>query len=211
MVRYLEQRVFIEDELNGIQLCKNIEKAGRICYKSEGKITQQSYITFLKKIISSGHHSVLEHEKITVRFILPRGLSHELVRHRLTAISQESSRYCSYNKDKFGNEISLVQMSSGLNSKQLKRRQKLHEQIEKVYMAELAEGIKPQQARDNLPICLKTEMFMTANIREWRHILQLRTSKAAHPEIRRLMIELLNQLKVRVPILFEDIKIEELK
>jgi thymidylate synthase (FAD) len=205
MVQCLNLSYSLEDDVDGVALCKKLEAAGRTCYRSEGMITDGSYKKFLKKIISSGHDSVLEHASLTIRLVIDRGLSHEYVRHRLCSYSQESSRYCSYNGDRFGNQISVIPMLDNLNAEQIQRRMDLYEHNERVYLAEISEGIKPEQARDNLPTCLKTELVMTANIREWRLVLKQRTSKAAHPQMRKIMTQLLNELKQKIPILFDDI------
>ena len=99
----------IEDEIDGKAILKKIEKAGRTCYKSEGLLTEDSCNVFVPKIMNMNHESVLEHEKVTVRFICDRGVSHELVRHRIASFGQESTRYCNYTKNKFGNEITVIE------------------------------------------------------------------------------------------------------
>jgi thymidylate synthase (FAD) len=164
-----------------------IEVAGRVCYKSEDKITPESARTFVGNLIKRGHESVLEHVSFSFRCITDRGVTHELVRHRIgVAFSQESTRYCSYSREKFGGGITVID-NPRIDAKAQRRRDNLWRAIEKVYLAELKEGIAPQDARDVLPNALKTEIIVTANLREWRHILRLRTSPAAHPSIRLLM------------------------
>jgi thymidylate synthase (FAD) len=164
-----------------------IEVAGRVCYKSEDKITPESAKAFVTGLIKRGHESVLEHVSFSFRCITDRGVTHELVRHRIgVAFSQESTRYCNYGKDKFGGGITVID-NPRIDAKAQRRRDTLWRAIEKVYLAELKEGIAPQDARDVLPNALKTEIVVTANLREWRHILRLRTSPAAHPSIRFLM------------------------
>lgn len=215
-MRVVELGFQVEDRLTpaaGRRMIRAIEKAARTCYKSEhlrgNKATETSTETsteaLLRQCIARGHESILEHEKVTVRFIVDRGVSHELVRHRIASFSQESTRYCNYGKSRFGGEIALAPMLDGLTSVQVRRRLKLWAEMEVVYLAEVAEGVKPQQARDNLPTCLKTEIVVTANLREWRHILRLRTSPAAHPQMRKLMLPLLALFKERIPVIFEDI------
>lgn len=197
----------------GDSILENIERAGRVCYKSEDKITGQSSLQFVKMLIKRGHESVLEHEKISVLFICDRGVSHELVRHRLASFSQESTRYCNYGKDNFGNQLTFIiplwvnwpkdnepeyDTSAELWYNSLKV-------AEYTYKKLLKEGWTPQQARTVLPNSLKTEIVATANLREWRTILKQRTSTAAHPQMRELMCPLLEELKKKLPVVFEDI------
>lgn len=207
-MKTLEIGFVVEDKLevaDGLRMVQAIERAARTCYKSEHVAGGEHTEPLLRHVIAQGHESVLEHEKVTVRFIVDRGLSHELVRHRIASFSQESTRYCNYSKAQFGNEIALCPMMEGLTPFQITRRERLWWEMESVYLAELKEGVKPQQARDNLPTCLKTEIVVTANLREWRHIFRLRTSKAAHPQMRKLMIPLLELFKARIPVIFDDI------
>jgi len=148
----------------GETLLKNIELAGRTCYKSEHLITEDSARNFIGKIIRSGHHSVIEHMNITVRFICDRGVTHELVRHRLAAYSQESTRYANYSKDRFGNEITVIRpMFWSEDSGAFQDWKSAMEYAEKMYMKLLAEGAKPEEARSVLPNSLKTEIIMTAS------------------------------------------------
>jgi thymidylate synthase (FAD) len=178
-----------------------IEKAGRTCYKSEKNITDDSSKIFVKKIINSGHLSVIEHFNITVKFITDRGITHEIVRHRLASYSQESTRYVNYS----GKDISFVKPSGLTNPEAELIWMNLCLEAEQHYNKLIDNGCSPQTARSVLPNCLKTEIIVTANLREWRHILQLRTSKAAHPDIVALMGPLLTDLKIKVPIIFYDI------
>lgn len=180
-------------------LC-NIEAAGRTCYKSEEKITATSAASFVRRIIKGGHHSVIEHENLSVRFVCDRGVTHEIVRHRLAAYSQESTRYCNYS----GSGIVLIH-PPGLTDQQKERREKHFWTVQALYDQEISEGLSPQIARGVLPNALKTEIVMTANLREWRHVLKLRTSKAAHPQMRELMQPLLEELWSRLPVFFDDI------
>ena len=182
---------------------KTIEAAGRTCYKSEDKITEGSAEKFVRMIIKRGHHSVIEHTYMSVRFICDRGVTHEIVRHRLAAYSQESTRYCNYGK--IGVSF-IIPKDFKLDYDDLK----LLNLIENHYNKCLNEKRRsPQQARYFLPNGLKTEIVMTANLREWMHIFKLRTSKAAHPQMRELMIPLLEKMKTLVPVIFDDIKIEK--
>ena len=181
-----------------------IEEAGRTCYKSEEMITDESADEFIRMIKKRGHESVLEHASASFRFVCNRGVTHEMVRHRLCGFSQESTRFCNYGKDKFGGIDIINQDFGGLTEDQLRRRWELYEHIERVYLAEVEEGIKPQIARDNLPICLKTEIVMTCNLREWCHVLKLRTSIAAHPQIKQIMTIAGRILKEHCPNVFHD-------
>lgn len=195
--------------INGSEILKHIEKCGRVCYKSEDKITEDSAQIFCKNIIKRGHEAVLEHYSFTVKFIVDRGVSHEIVRHRLASYCQESTRYCNYSKDKFGTEITVIKpcfldkedkkYSIWINSMK---------NAEQSYFKAINEGATPQEARSVLPNSLKTEVVMTANLREWRHFLKLRTSQYAHPQIREVAIPLLKELQLKIPILFDDIIIE---
>jgi thymidylate synthase (FAD) len=193
-----------------------IEEAGRICYKSKPSRDDEARHKFIKQIIDRGHESVIEHSMMTVHFICDRGVSHELVRHRLCAFSQESTRYCNYKSgvtfvippwvdisigeydgnipgdEITGDRPSLTWYCAMLNNEQ-------------DYLNLLQRGWTPQQARSVLPNSLKTEIFVTANYREWRHIFKLRTAAAAHPQMREIMIPLLKECKVLVPVIFDDI------
>lgn len=201
----------ILSKINGNAILGNIERAGRICYKSEENITSESAKKFIKMIIERGHESVLEHEKITVLFVCDRGVSHELVRHRLASFSQESTRYCNYTKDKFGNEITFIIPCFLKDDGDECRADdevefiKLLEQAERSYNNLVCLGWKPQEARVVLPNALKTEIVISANIREWRTIFKQRTSMAAHPQMRELMCPLLEDLKGLIPVVFDDI------
>ena len=157
----------------------------------------------MRKIIKSGHESVLEHASITVRFICDRGVSHEIVRHRLASYSMESTRYCDYSKDKFGGEISVIEPVGGGDELALLKSSCSY--AETIYQHMISMGVSPQIARAVLPTCLKTELIMTANLREWRHFLRLRTSEAAHPQIRALAVELRDKLREAVPAVFDDV------
>ncbi|MBW1616964.1 MAG: FAD-dependent thymidylate synthase [Deltaproteobacteria bacterium] len=188
------------------QLLANIEKAGRTCYKSEDKITADSAESFVKTILKSGHHSVIEHANISVRFICDRGVTHELVRHRLAAYSQESTRYANYSKDKFGNEITVIRPCFWKeDSEKFAVWKRAMEQAEQAYMELLSSGARLEEARSVLPNSLKTEIVMTCNLREWRHVINLRCSKAAHPQIRQIMLPLLFDFYKTLPAVFEDL------
>ena len=182
---------------------KRIEQIGRVCYKSEDKITEDSAERFVRMLIKRGHESVLEHISVTVRFVCDRGISHEIVRHRVASYSQASTRYCNYGH---AGEIAVIapsELREGTVPYIVWKRS--CETAEKAYMQLLASGVKPETARSVLPTCLQTELVMTANLREWRHFLRLRTSKAAHPDMRVLACDLLKQMQETYPVVFEDI------
>ena len=190
----------IETPINGAEILKRIEKAGRTCYKSEDRITEESAEAFVRMLIERGHESVLEHESIAVRFVCDRGISHEIVRHRIASFSQESQRYVRYNGD-----IEFINPHMP-NAKAHEAWQELCERAEETYKELLSYGVQPQQARSVLPNSTKTEIVMTANLREWRHFLKLRTAKAAHPQMRELTVPLLHELQERIPVVFDDIQ-----
>lgn len=187
-------------------LTKVIEKAIRVCYKSEDRIEDGSDVKIIEAIKSNNHESCLEHGAITVRFICDRGVTHELVRHRLSAYSQESTRYCNYGKGKFGNEITVIEPFFFIgNDHAYLLWSDACLSTEKQYMALLDGGAKAQEARSVLPNSLKTEIVMTANPREWRHVFKLRTSNAAHPQIRQIMCPTLEVFRNKWPVLFGDV------
>lgn len=195
--------------LDGAEILRKIELVGRVCYKSEDKIADGSAERFVRSIIERGHESVLEHVSISVRFIVDRGVSHELVRHRIASYSQSSTRYCNYSQDKFGNEITVIEPTAlNLNGNAYMHWEWACKCAEKAYFQILAMGATPQEARSVLPNSLKTEVVMTADLREWRHILRLRTDKAAHPQMREIMVPLLVELKALVPVIFDDIEVD---
>ena len=202
----------------GIKELQHIEKIGRVCYKSEDKITEdgESAKKFVKMLINRGHEAMLEHSCLSVKFIVDRGISHEIVRHRIASFAQESSRYCNYSKDKFGKEITVILpyffdtgMGTSSNSIVYNDWKIACENSEKKYFALLKNGATPQEARSVLPNSLKTEIVMTANYREWRNFFKLRTPQSAHPQMREIAIPLLNELKTLIPIIFDDIEVIE--
>ena len=196
-------------EIEGEEILKRLERAGRVCYKSEDKITQDSAEKFLTNIIKRGHESVLEHEKITIRVICDRGVTHELVRHRIASYSQESTRYCNYSNEKFGSELTLIKPCFWAEddpryiiwSEQM-------QQIEHTYFKLTEAGASPQEARSILPSSLKTEIVVTMNIREWRHFFKLRTATTAHPQMREIANMVLAEFRKKIPVLFDDIIFE---
>lgn len=191
-------------------LVRHLEEVGRVCYKSEDLITQDSYEKFLRNIIDRGHEAVIEHSSFTVRFVVDRGVSHELVRHRIASYAQESTRYCNYHRDKFDNQITVIQPCFLENRvEDFIAWKTAMKQAEGHYMLLLKQGATPQEARDVLPNSLKTEIMMTANFREWRNFFKLRTPKGVHPQMREVTIPLLRDLKDVCPIIFDDIPVPE--
>lgn len=205
------------ENYDGVKIMKNIERACRTCYRSEGLITEDSYKKLLKNCINRGHESVLEHEKITVRMCVDVGVYKDLTRHRFGSFSIESTRYCNYGKDKFENEIKFIKpvfyddtwTEEGYNSFAQNKSMLWHktmEEIEKNYIEMSNLGCTPDEMRMILPHSTAAEVTMTANIREWRHILDLRTKKMTHPSIRQVLIPLLLKFKEDMPELFDAIE-----
>jgi thymidylate synthase (FAD) len=210
---------------------KLIERAGRTCYKSEKNITEHSSIEFAEKMLKSGHHAVLEHSYATVRIICDRGVSHEIVRHRLASYCQESTRYCNYSKEKFGGHITFIKpcFFQNINIQEWQdvyidedyKYEAIEEDEELTdnekhwllsmansefhYHAMIQRGASPQEARSVLPNSLKTEIVMTANAREWMHFFKLRTSPKAHPQMREIAIPMLKEFQQLIPVLFDNI------
>ena len=194
---------------DGDQMLANIAAAGRVCYQSESKSEDAA---FVRKRIKQGHESVLEHEKISVRIICDRGVSHELVRHRIASYSQESTRYCNYSKGKFGSELTFIRPywdDRSIRAEMIRLRACWQEaclNAEWSYKKMIDMGCTPEAARAVLPNCLKTEIVMTANLREWRHFFKLRCAPAAHPDMRIIANMLLTAFKDVVPVVFDDIE-----
>ncbi|NLY18007.1 MAG: FAD-dependent thymidylate synthase [Clostridiaceae bacterium] len=217
-MKRVKPHFIIETVIDGNEILRQIERIGRTCYKSEDKITEDSADRFVSKLIKNGHEAMIEHNAITVRFICDRGVSHEIVRHRLASYAQESTRYCNYSNDKFGNEINVIDISGGIsldtkmnNYSPETIRLILDEWIlamedaEKHYLKMIELGATPQIARGVLPTSLKTEIVVTMNLREWRHFFKLRTAVSSHPQMRELAIPLLEEFKKLIPCVFEDI------
>lgn len=195
-----------------------IEKAARTCYRSEDKITDGGSSDKLIKdlLVARNHTAMLEHSALSVEFTTDRAIANELARHRLCSFAQESTRYCNYSKDKFGNELTFVKpewFDRFPIDKEYKYKVSLFRSLcdysEAEYFALIKAGLKPEDARCVLPLSLATKLVMTTNYAEWRHILKLRTAKSAHPQMRALMIPLLEELQKTIPVIFDDIKVEE--
>ncbi len=206
-MRIIEPYFEFMEEIKGDDILKRIEKIGRVCYKSEDKITEDSAKKFVANILKRGHESVIEHEKVSVKIICDRGVTHEIVRHRIASYSQESTRYCNYSNEKFGKELTIikplfwkedsVEYGLWINTMQA---------IENTYNKLIDLGAEPQQARSILPNSLKTEIVVTMNLREWRHFFKLRTAKNAHPQMREIACVLLDAFKKEIPVIFDDIE-----
>ena len=191
---------------NSDQVLRLIEQAGRTCYKSEHRISQGTAEEFIGRIINMGHESVIEHGSATVRFVIDRGVSHELVRHRLASFSQESTRYANYAKERFGNEITVIRPCFWQEGSEAYRMwETAMRDAERHYLALIESGAKAQEARSVLPNSLKTEVVMTANLRQWRHVFRLRCDSPAHPQIREVMLPLLHAMHERLPVVFADL------
>ena len=199
-------------ECNGLKILKHIETCGKTCYKSEQNITDESCKNFVKKIISNGHESVLEHYNITVKFICDRGVSHEIVRHRIASYSQESTRYCNYSLNKFENQLTFIKPCFwSEDSPQYRLWYNQMNTVETLYNKLTKEtGATAEEARSILPNSLKTELIATMNLREWRHFFLLRTSPKAHPQMREVAIPLLKKFQTLIPIVFDDINEENI-
>ena len=222
--------ILTEISESGIKELQHIEKIGRVCYKSEDKITEdgESAKKFVKMLIERGHEAMIEHLSLSVKFTVDRGVSHELVRHRIASFAQESTRYCNYSKDKFDNGITFIKpfffdtrnlekngwdKISDEEMTKLRYKEILWENqmksAEEAYLKLISEGATPQEARSVLPNSIKTEITITANYREWRNFFKLRTAKTAHPQMQEVTRPLLKELKAKLPIIFDDIEAEE--
>ena len=220
-MKVIAARYKILDKIDGMEVLKKIERVARTCYKSEEYIKEGSAERLVKSLIDRGHEAMLEHYSFSIKFVCDRGVSHEIVRHRVASFAQESTRYCNYSKDKFGNELTFIKPCFWENERNIKDDEmwtnllcsnkyeiwlKSMYLVEKAYMTLLKHGATPEQARSILPNSIKTEIVMTANLREWRHFLKLRTAQAAHPQMRELTIPLLKELKEKIPVIFDDIE-----
>ena len=199
-------RIAALTEAEPVRLMKHLEAMGRICYQSDDAITDNSYDKFLRGIIKRGHEAVLEHATVTAVVVCDRGISHEIVRHRIAAYCQESTRYCNYSKGKFGNEITVIEPPFwDKDSEEYKTWAHTCEVTEVAYFDLLAVGATPQQARSVLPNSLKTQIAITMNIREWRHFFRLRCATGAHPQMIEIACMGLVEFHDYFPCLFEDI------
>jgi thymidylate synthase (FAD) len=209
---------FEEPIPTGEEILSKIERAARTCYKSEDKITLDSATKLIKGVIARGHESALEHAIITVRIICDRGVSHELVRHRIGAsYSQESTRFCNYGAGKFGGEVTFIDIKDHLSNVSPICDDRTPygvwlnamAEAEANYFRLLNMGATPQIARSVLPNSLKTELVVTYNIRSWRHFFGLRTAKDAHPQMREITLPMLKEFRNLFPVLFDDVGVVE--
>lgn len=198
---------------------KVIELAGRTCYKSENKIAEDSASKFVARLVKRNHLAMLEHAFMTVRFVVDRGISHELVRHRMSSFAQESTRYCNYASGRFDGGVAFIDPSGAWTLEQANGRDldiceamrvwtDSCAKAESMYEELLDLGANAQMARTVLPTSLKTEVVITANLREWRHILSLRaaeTTGPVHPQMLQVMVPLLVTLADFMPEVFADI------
>ena len=208
-MRLIKPYAEICKDFDGEEMLKKIERVARTCYKSEGKIKDGSARKMVAGLIKSGHDAMLEHASVTVKFAVDRGISHELVRHRMASFAQESTRYCNYIKDDFGSEITFI------IPKYLDGESAAHDAwkdtmkyCEDAYFKLLDIGLTPQEARAVLPNSTKTEVVMTANLREWRHFFKLRalgTTGKPHPQMLEVTIPLLEDFKRAIPVVFDDL------
>lgn len=200
----------IFQDFDGEKVLKKIELVARTCYKSEGKIQEGSAEKFVRGLIHRGHEAMLEHQSVTVKFVVDRGISHEIVRHRLASFAQESTRYCNYANDEFGSElVFILPWYLKYGSDGFKIWQAEMSSIESSYFELLDFGCTPEEARSVLPNSLKTEVVMTANLREWRHFFKLRaagTTGRPHIQMLEVTIPLLQNMKKMIPVVFDDIE-----
>lgn len=212
-MKIIEPSIEIIDSLDYETMIQKIEKIGRVCYKSEDKITEGSAETFIRSLIARGHESVIEHGNISIKVICDRGVSHEIVRHRIASYSQESTRYCCYASDKFDGHITVIDPVTGFgwdmdDPKDVAKYQiwlKAMDAADRYYLEMIEAGATPQEARSVLPNSLKTEIVMTMNLRTWRHFLRLRDSKKAHPQMQEVAHMIAEKLAAKYPVFFEDV------
>ena len=207
-----------KDQIEGHKILKHIEKIARTCYKSEDLINDESAEKMIKKLIKMNHLAMIEHASVSVLFTCDRGVTHEIVRHRVASYAQESTRYVNYSKDKFGNEIGYINIAGGiaLDTKMKDLPVETIDAIisewhqacidaEKHYMKMLELGATPQIARSVLNNSTKSDINVTMNLREWRHFFELRCDTPAHPQMRELVIPLLKEMSEVIPIVFDDL------
>ncbi len=197
--------LYPQTKSEALDALRRVELAGRVCYKSEDRANEDSYYRFIQMLMGRGHWSVIEHATMTAHLVTNRGVTHELVRHRVASFSQESTRYCNYNKGKFGGEITVVNPGE-LSGENLTAWRQGIEAVEKSYMQMIQAGVSPQIARGVLPNDLKAEIVVTANLREWHHIFTMRCASNAHPHIRHVMKLGLAQMIEWYSPVFDDLR-----
>lgn len=210
-MKIVQPRVELIEAPSREELYRKIELAARTCYKSEGAICEGSAEKIIRKLLKSGHEAMIEHGSITAKFVCDRGVTHEIVRHRLASFAQESTRYCNYSGDNFGNEITVIEpLFFDHGSLRWEMWYEAMYACEKRYMELLADGASPQEARSVLPNSLKTEIVITMNIREWRHFFKLRAigiTGVPHPQMRQVALIALDMFKENWPVFFEDLEV----
>lgn len=203
--------ILTDISVGGIKELQHIERIGRICYKSEDKITDdgESAKKFVAGLIKRGHEAMLEHSSLSVLFHVDRGVTHELVRHRIMSFAQESTRYCNYANGKFGKEITVIRpMFWKEDSVEMGNWEASCLAAERTYIGLVESGVAPQEARTVLPTCVKADIVLTGNYREWRHFFWLRAADAtgpAHPQMHEVAQPLLDEVHSRIPIVFDDV------
>lgn len=216
MIKKINSNVHIIDEKPQGKLLEKIEKVARTCYQSEGNIQPGSAVTLVSNLIKRGHEAMLEHDSISVRIICDRGVSHEIVRHRIASYAQESTRYCNYTGDKFGNQITVIDIATGFKydltkNSDIKKYEiwnRAMEQAAEAYFEMMEAGATPEEARSVLPNSLKTEIVVTMNLRAWRNFFKLRCDYHAHPQMREVADNIYDLFLEKYPIFFEDLEIQ---
>lgn len=217
----------IYPDTSGGTAIKQIERVARTCYQSNANVNKYSGEKLVKNLISMGHEAMLEHFSVSVEFTTDRGVSHEIVRHRIASYAQESTRYCNYSKDKFGCEIAVISPEKAMRFKRgqtipqsgrvvddaliadwLGVWRKACTEAERAYLQMLNMGCPPELARGVLPTSLKTSIVVTMNLREWRHFFKLRvcgTTGKPHPQIYEIAYPLLCEFHKKYPVVFDDL------
>jgi thymidylate synthase (FAD) len=209
-MKVIEPSFEILTEIDGERILKSLEIYGRTAYKSEERITEDSHINFMKMLMAKGHESVIEHIVVTIRIICNRGVSHELVRHRIASYTQESTRFCNYTKDKFDKNVKFIKpLFFEEGSFQYKLWETACRFSEVSYFQLILSGARAEEARDVLNNALATEIIVTMNLRSWRNFFRQRTSTKAHPQMREIAIPLLKEFKEKIPVIFDDIVVRE--
>lgn len=213
-MKIINPSIEILTETTYSSMLNRLERIGRVCYKSEDKIKVDSAEGFIRGIIKRGHESVIEHESISVKVVCDRGVSHEIVRHRIASYSQESTRYCNYSEGKFDGHITVIDPITGfgwnLDDPQDEDKHRIWMSAmldaDRHYLDMIKAGATPQEARSVLPNSLKTELVMTMNLREWRHFIRLRDNLKAHPQAQEVAHKIGVEFAKRYPVFFEDLE-----
>lgn len=212
-MKVIKPSVTLLTKLSGVDMLKDIEEVARTCYKTEDKITDESYLKFVQMLLNRKHEAMIEFGNLMMRFVCDRGITHEIVRHRLFSFAQESTRYCNYSNDKFGNELTFIapcfwDLKESSEPKVFKNKTSwlaAMEQAEGFYLQMINNGATPQEARTVLPNSLKTEIVVMGNFREWKHFFELRTAPSAHPQMVEVANMALTLAKQHVPLIFDSI------